>query len=361
MVEHMKKKRNHLRWICNVLFLMLLFSSVACSAPWSSSPPQQVVKIPVQLALPGQQIWKQGVSSYLFGTNDTYEWADNNNNIETQPKFQQALRDGGFTLMRSFIRDKSSDEDIETRIQTIEKSGAQCLAVITNVLNTSFDEHLVSYLGNRCLLYEFGNEPDLSDKISFDRYLQQWNKLIPLLRKINPNAKFIGPVTSNDQGNKNPNFMHDFLEGVKASGVLPDAVSFHWYPCDTDSEETCLSKASSYGTVASGVEAQVQAILGKTLPIGITEWNYDPNNPPPSYGDKADFITKFSTAAMSSMIGAGVTFACQFDAGSDAGYGRLDMFDTTNNNIKPQYYAIKSIIDQYKIVNQETQTPTSTP
>ncbi len=354
----MKKMNIYLRWICDILLLMVLVSSVACS---SSSPPQQVVKMPVQLVLPGQQIWKDGVSSYLFGTNDTYEWADNNNNIETQPKFQQALRDGGFTLMRSFIRDGSSDDEIETRIQTIEKSGAQCLAVITNVLNTDFDKHLVSYLGNRCQLYEFGNEPDLSDKISFDRYLQQWNKLIPLLREINPNAKFIGPVTSDDRGNKKRNFMHDFLEGVKASGVLPDAVSFHWYACDTDSEKTCLSKASSYGAAASGVEAQVQAILGKTLPIGITEWNYDPNNPPPAYGDKADFITKFSTTAMSSMIEAGVAFACQFDAGSYAGYGRLDMFDTTNNDLKPQYYAIKNIIQQYKIANQETQTPTSTP
>ena len=353
----MKKKNSCLCWICNSLLLMVLVSSAACSSPFhqSASLPQQPTKMAVNLALPGQQIWKQGVSSYLFGTNDTYEWADNNNNIETQPLFQQALRDAGFTLIRTFIRDGSSDANIETRIQTIENSGAHCLGVITNIYHTDFDEHLVRYLGDRCQLYEFGNEVDLND-VSIGDYLEQWNKTIPLLRKINPNAKFIGPVTYSYEGKNN--FLHDFLVGVKASGVLPDAVSFHWYPCNGDDQESCLKKASSAGPSANVVGDEVRAILGKSLPIGITEWNYDPNNPPPAYGEKADFMTEFSTRALSSMIQAGVTFACQFDAGSDAGYGRLDMFDTATNDIKPQYYAIKSIIQQYRLSGQETPSPT---
>ncbi len=342
---------NNLRWIGNTLFLLVLISLGACS-----SPPPQPIKMTVSLALPGQEIWKQGVSSYMFGTNDTHEWADNNNSIATQPRFQQALRTAGFTLMRSFFPNNASDTVILQRLQTIQKSGANCLGVITNIDNTSFDEHLVRYLGNDCLMYEFGNETDLSETdSSVEHYLQRWNTLIPALRRINPSAKFIGPVTSDEQGQGgNPNFMHDFLEGVKASGVLPDAVSFHWYPCDNIAEETCLSKAKDAGVAAGRVAAQVQDILGKPLPIGITEWNYDANTPPPAYGEKADFITKFSTDALSSMIEAGVTFACQFDAGSYAGYGRLDMFDTTNNNFKPQYYAIKNVIQQYKPSNGTT-------
>jgi hypothetical protein len=348
----MKKVNNYLRWICNALFLLVLLSSGACS----SSPPQPV-KMTVHLALPGQQIWKQGVSSYLFGTNDTYEWSENS--IETQPKFQQALRDGGFTLMRSFFRDNASDKVIRQRLQTIKNSGTNCLGVITNIDNTRFNEHLVRYLGNDCLLYEFGNESDLKENdTSVEHYLERWNKAIPALRRINPQAKFIGPVTSNEQGDNN--FMRDFLEGVKKSGVLPDAVSFHWYPCDTDTEKECLSRANSAGAAAGRVEAQVQEILGKPLPIGITEWNYDPNNPPPAYGDKANFMTKFTTDALSSMIEAGVAFACQFDAASYAGYGRLDMLDTTTNEFKPQYHAIKNVIQQYKTSNQEGQTPTPT-
>jgi len=82
--------------------------------------------------------------------------------------------------------------------------------------------------------------------------------------------------------------------------------------------------------------------------VGITEWNYDPNDSPPAYGDKADFITRFSTDALRSMAQAGVAFACQFDAASYAGYGRLDMFDINDNQPKPQYYVIKNLIQEYR-------------
>ena len=326
---------SHILWKFLLLITLLYLS--ACS-----SAPQSVAPKTVQPTLPGQKIWKQGVSSYLFGTNDTYEWSSDN--IQTQPQIQQAIRTAGFTLIRTFFPDQASDADISKRMQTIQNSGAQCLGVITNIFHISFDEHLVSYLGNRCQLYEFGNEPDLNN-ISIQSYLQQWNSTIPLLRKINPSAKFIGPVTYNDQGNHN--FMANYLNGVKASGVLPDAISFHWYPCWNDSEASCLSKATSYATVARGVESQVKTILGKALPVGITEWNYDPGNPPAAYGDDANFITKFTAEALSSMMQAGVAFACQFDAASYSGYGRLDMFNISDNQPKPQYYAIKNVIQQY--------------
>src|SRR6266496_6786732 len=157
--------------------------------------------------------------------------------------------------------------------------------------------------------------------------------------------------------------MNDFLVGVKASGVLPDAVSFHWYPCWQDTEESCLCKASSYGKVAQGVESLVQRILGKELPMGISEWNYSPGNPPPAYGDKPEFITKFTTDALHSMMQAGVAFACQFDAASYSGYGRLDMFDVTNDQPKPQYYAIKDVIKLFNpspTKNQTASVPTAT-
>ena len=109
-----------------------------------------------------------------------------------------------------------------------------------------------------------------------------------------------------------------------------------------------LKKASSYGQVAEGVEALVNKILGKDLPVGITEWNYDPGNPPPAYGDDPNFITRFSTNALHSMAIAGVAFACQFDIASYSGYGRLDMFDIETNQPKPQYYALKNLIQLYR-------------
>ena len=249
--------------------------------------------------------------------------------------FDKSLADGHAT----------TDAEIEQRLQTVENSGMTCLGVLQNIFNVAFDTHVVTLAGSRCQLYEFGNEPDYNG-ISIESYLKQWNTTIPLLRKINPDARFIGPVTYNDQGNHN--FMHDFLVGVKNSGVLPDAVSFHWYPCYQDTQASCLKKASSYGQVAEGVKSMVRDILGKDLPVGITEWNYDPGNPPPAYGNDPNFITRFSTDAIHSMALAGVAFACQFDIASYSGFGRLDMFNVGTNQPKPQYYAMKQLIQFYR-------------
>ncbi len=45
---------------------------------------------------------------------------------------------------------------------------------------------------------------------------------------------------------------------------------------------------------------------------------------------------------------AGVAFACQFDIASYGGYGRLDMFNVGTNQPKPQYYAMKQLIQFYR-------------
>jgi len=326
--------------------LALFFSSVVFLLATQLSSPAQGTLFAGSATLPGQQIWKQGVSSFLFGTNDTNEWSQQN--IQTQYAIQQALRRAGFTLIRSFFPDDANDAIIERRIQTIENSDAFCLAVITNIFSVSFDEHLVQYLGNRCQMYEFGNEPDYNG-ISIEAYLKQWNKLIPLLKHVNPSAKFIGPVTYTDRGEKN--FMRNFLLGVRASGVLPDVVSFHWYPCWQDTREACLAKASSCEQATERVRTLIHQILGKDLPVGISEWNYDPGNPPPAYGDDPSFIARFTTDALRSMVRARLIFACQFDAASYSGYGRLDMFNIENDRPKPQYYAIEELIKIYRTSN----------
>ncbi|MEO6889405.1 MAG: GDSL-type esterase/lipase family protein [Ktedonobacteraceae bacterium] len=322
-----------------LVLLIVLLGCSACASSTSAVPSAQVAKGP----LPGQQIWKQGASSFLFGTNDTYEWSPKN--LQTQPAIQQQLRAAGLTLVRSFFPDLASDAALDSRARTIENIGASCLGVIPNIFHTAFDEHLVRYLGNRCQMYEFGNESDYNG-ISIERYLVQWNALIPALRRINPQARFIGPVTYTELGDHT--YMKAFLTGVKASGVLPDAVSFHLYPCGQDTAASCLSKASSFGQAAEQVRALVQSILGKDLPVGISEWNYDPGNPPAAYGDDPTFMTKFTTSALLSMVQAGVSFACQFDAASYSGYGHLDMFNVATGQAKAQYYALKQQIQAYR-------------
>lgn len=316
-------------------------SSAAPALP--TTPAAVAAQTPPPGALPGSQIWNGGASSFLFGTNDSYEWSVQN--LQTMPSIQLALRNAGFTLVRTFIPDNADDATLELRIKTVENIGAQCLAVLTNVNNTTFNEHVVSYYGNRCQLYEFGNEPDYYGP-SFDQYMSAWNRTIPLLRHINPTAKFIGPGVINATGFDN--YLPRFLQDVKASQVLPDAISIHYYPCWHMDEPTCLASASTYASTAQKVRGFIKSILGKDLPIGFTEWNYDPRNPPPSYGSSADFITKFTIAAIKSMIAGGVAFACQFDAASYGGYGRLDMFDVKTGLAKPQFDALVSLIKQYK-------------
>jgi hypothetical protein len=212
--------------------------------------------------------------------------------------------------------------------------------VLANPLNAEFASHVVRYAGKRCLLYELGNEPDTAG-ISSEQYLKQWNRLIPMLRRINPAAKFIGPVAGVD------NYLKEFLVGVKQSHVLPDAVSFHWYPCWHDTEDVCLSKADEVAEKVLTVRAWVKTTLGKELPVGVTEWNFDPGSPTSPYGEDAEFMTRFTVGALLAIIQSGATFACQFDAASATVYH--DMFDYRTSQPKPQYYALKSLIQQYRL------------
>ncbi len=336
-----------------IVLSFLLFLITSCSSGAPAGPLQGVATAsqnalpmtttPTKGMLPGQQVWKQNVSSLLFGTNDYYEYKPHN--IQTEASIQDALHHAGFTLLRSFFPDNASDAVIEQRMQTIEHSGATCLGVITNIFNTAFNQYLVRYLGQRCQMYEYGNEADYNN-VPLQTYLAMWNTWIPLLRQINPNAKFIGPVTFNPVGNHD--FMRNFLLGVKVSGILPDAISFHWYPCFNDAESVCLAKASDAKQVVLNVRTLVHTILGKDLPVGVSEWNFDPGNPPPSYSDDANFMSQFTTVALTGMAQAGAAFACQFDAASYSGYGHLDMFDLTNDQPKPQFVAIQKLIQYYR-------------
>ena len=65
----------------------------------------------------------------------------------------------------------------------------------------------------------------------------------------------------------------------------------------------------------------------------------------------SSFITRFTIDALHSMAQAGVAFACQFDAASYSGYGHLDMFQVDTAQPKPQFYAIKDLIQQYRPVS----------
>lgn len=394
---------------------------------------------PSEGLLPGQQLWKNDVSSYLFGTNDSEDYSSDNFDTDPHHIIQSSLKTAGLTLMRMFIFHYSLVDghrvtlgtnpqiqlntnfhefdtpgpaatnvtpnggyELETRLQAIENSGMQCLIVLPDILtdpanpkdpfpthkiytdlstgkvetDLEFAEKVVAYAGNRCNLYEIGNEPDLDGytdsgavipHMNIQTYLNRWVEFVTALRKINPHAKFIGPATYNDQGNDcyysgtppvpgaQPGdcYMQLFLRGAKQAGVLPDAVSFHWYPCDNatdgfNGKGTCGAKqAQSFASATQEVKGWVKADTGYAIPVGITEWNFDSGAN--SLGDNGSFMSQFTTAALNAMISAGLNFACQFDAQAYGEYGYLDMFDLSDNDQpKPQFTAIADMIKQFK-------------
>jgi hypothetical protein len=293
------------------------------------------------LYLPGQQTWKNGASSLLFGTNDGEEYYYNN--LDTQPRFQQALKSAGVTLVRTFAQDPSTDQEIDSRIQAIEQIGAQCLVVIPRINDLAFNAHLVRYLGDRCLMYDFGNEPDWND-ISVEKYSAAWNTEIPLLRKINPHALFFGPVISIPH----IDFVKQFLVKAQAANNLPDAISIHWYTCYQDREDVCRARIGNLAVAIEQVRAVIYSVLGKELPIGVDEWNFDPSGPGPAYGNDPAWISQFIPSVIQQLVAEKVAFACQFDAASYAGFGTLDMFDVHTNEPKVQYYELAKQIAIYK-------------
>lgn len=306
-------------------------------APQATATPT----LPPPLTLPGQQVWRNGASSLLFGTNDDEEYYYNN--LDTQPLFQNALKSAGVTLVRTFVQDPSTDHAIDTRIQTIERIGAQCLVVIPDINDLTFNEHLVSYLGDRCLMYDFGNEPDWGN-ISVDDYSAAWNTEIPLLRKINPHARFFGPVISYPH----TDYLKQFLVNAQAANNLPDAISFHWYACYQQPEDTCLARIGLLAGAIQDVRSAIYDVLGTELPVGVDEWNFDPSGPSPAYGNEASWVSQFIPAVIAQLVQAKVLYACQFDAASYSGYGSLDMFDVHTNQPKAQYYEFAKQIMLYK-------------
>src|SRR5947208_3204905 len=54
-------------------------------------------------ALPGQTLWNDGVSSYLFGTNNTEEWHPDNFLTDPHNIIQPSLQSARFSIMRSFV------------------------------------------------------------------------------------------------------------------------------------------------------------------------------------------------------------------------------------------------------------------
>jgi hypothetical protein len=344
----------------------LLGICVGCSGAPASAP-----QVPAAAALPGQQTWAKGVSSFIFGINQSFDWAGTN--LENTPGAQQTLKQTGFTLIRTFFSEQhlgwpfhpgtTTDADLELRFQSLENSGGECLGVLYVADDAQFNssltflDHVLTYAETskpgrvRCRLWEYGNEYG-----NMATYLRRWNTDVPYLRRRHPGAKFIGPVLAGPYLDQ----MQAFLDGVKASGVLPDGISYHDYPCykSPDYVDNALDAAAcdalitpSYGQTITKVRDMVKRTLGRDLPVGITEWNVSPNfvnlvsgkiplTISPTY--QPHFIKEIYAA----MEAGGLAFAAHYDAMCGCGVGTagaLDLFDP-NGVARPWISAFRSEI-----------------
>ncbi len=295
-------------------------------------------------SLPGQQVWRQGTSSLLFGANDaSWQWAKYN--MGNNPAIAATVRNAGITVIRSPL----TAADAQARVTAIEAAGAKCLGI----LSPTDAEQVVQMLGDRCNMYEWMNEPDNGGP-SASAYANLWNQHIPQLRSLNPKAIFIGPVVASP----NLAYIQQFLSMAKQAGNIPDAISFHMYPCTDKSISGCVSKASSYSSAASQVRTTINSVLGYDLPLAITEWNYSwkPNQTP----QNDPFIKTFTTNSINAMAQAGIVLATQFDIASDAGGSSLDMVDTQTGQPLPQLKAMQQAIQQYQLQTAPPKLPIAT-
>jgi len=211
-------------------------------------------------------------------------------------------------------------------------------------------------------MYEFSNEPDLGG-ISWQQYLGFWNAHIPVLRKINSNAAYIGPVLgvfANFDG-----YVVPWLAGCKASGVLPNGVSYHIYPCTGTqwTASTCMPRSTSFSSAFTHADTSIVGVLGHTLPHCLTEWNIDADAPVHSFAKDPNFVPQWTKQALDDMAKAGFAMACQWDAGGNAGGGDDDLINTNTfqPNSNGQYQAFAERVKFYMGGTMPIPTPVPVP
>jgi len=334
---------------------------VARSAtPANSGPPVDWAPKTAPPLLPGETLWR-GVPSMLWGTNDTQNW-DAEKNLITLPVIQKRAKADHLTLIRTWLfqydlvtNQPVTDAYQQSKVQAARNTGARLLCELPTANSMAYDEHMAQLFAGKCSYYEFMNEPD-DEQIPVATYVSQWASEIPRLRAIDPHALFGGPAAASPQYSQctySPDstvcYTQKVLQGMAASKVLPDFVTFHWYPCFEESADSCMKKAESYGdqvTMVRGWLTQYFGPAGARIPIGVTEWNADPSAPMPDYTKDACWIQQFTVTALKSMARAGASFANQFDLANVGGYGSDDMVDVYKNGAaRPQYIALLRLME----------------
>jgi hypothetical protein len=138
--------------------------------------------------------------------------------------------------------------------------------------------------------WAIGNEPDLrGTSYPVTQYVQDFIAYARAMKAADPTIQIYGPEVSQYKGPTTPHdasgtpWLSGFLQGVARyqqdhKETLLDGVSVHRYPFSDGDESTNLlyASASEWRYALPLLRAQIHEILGKDLPVAITEINTSP-------------------------------------------------------------------------------------
>ncbi len=253
------------------------------------------------------------VSPFLFGSN--LDLSSNQTSMLTSSTLPALLQQMHVQILRIPAYSGSSQAMVKKIAQMIKSLGITPLIVLHGSLDPdalTIDTDLVQTMNTifsqaqETVYYEFGDEDD-SLGVSAARYVFAWNKIIPRLKALAPQALFLGPA--NYQYNKD--FLTTFLQQARPR---PDAISWHEYSCASSwSKALCLSHLSGWTQHIAGARVIMQAILKSELPIMITEWNYAANaTANDGKSNDSSFLASWTTRAIQTLAASHVFAAMQY-------------------------------------------------
>ena len=306
----------------SALIIVGIIGLVVVQALSSGNPPKPTPTAIVQpTQAPSPTPTPAKTSPLIFGTN--LGLFDNHDQFLTSPNVQTLMKQMHVQIVRMPTRSNNTDDLNTQALQGIKNIGAMPLVALRGSQNPDVakvladDTRMINVVNqvfpNETVYYEFGNEDDWNG-LPIDRYTAGWNQVIPVLKKLAINGKFVGPVSYQ--------YSHDNLTAfLQGANPRPDAVSWHEYTCSwQDPAALCLASIDKWTTHIRDARAVMQSMLSTTLPIMISEWNYAADQSVQSNGqpypdhkyDNAAFMSQWTTRALQTLAANGVFASMQY-------------------------------------------------
>jgi Glycosyl hydrolase catalytic core len=256
---------------------------------------------------PGGKNMMLGSNLGLFDTNDSF----------TQNAGERTAAGAVLGAMRFPARYFTTNFVAQVADQ-ITAQGMVPLVVLSAADHPQDNVSYVAALVGKAEYFEFGNENNYANGWSGAQYAAAWRQYVPLIRQANPNAKVGGPVGSHFDANGSQ-YARDFLNAIKndPTNTWPDFISVHVYVEhgeDLPNQTVINTVTSAWGPGISRIQSDVRSILGISLPVAVTEWNWDalPENSNDTRGSDPVFMHSFVPAVLDTFEARGVWMANQY-------------------------------------------------